>query len=82
MASNETKTSSAELFQPSPAQSLSGLERVVFVLALILVFGGFWLMGSAFGGNEFGIETFAGGLAADAVGFWLAFGGAFSREGK
>lgn len=46
----------------------------VFILAAVLVFGGFYLMASAFGGSDFAYWIFLAGLLADALGFWIAFG--------
>ena len=57
--------------QPKP--SLTTI--LLFVLVALLVFGGFYLMGAAFSVAEgLGFWFFAGGLALDVIGFWLAFG--------
>lgn len=76
MASPATETTapSTSLFQPSPNPRLSALEVAVLLLSLVLVFGGFYLMGAAFGDNQWGLETFAAGLLVDALGLWLVFG--------
>lgn len=83
MASNdESKTSSSALFQPSPSQRLSGLERVVLVLTMVLFFGGIYLMGAAFGDHDYGLEVFSAGLAALAFGLWLSYGWLPGRNNK
>lgn len=82
MASNETKTSSTALFQPSPTQRLSGLERAVVVLTMVLFFGGIVLMGYAFADHDYGIEVFSLGLAALAFGLWLSYGWLPGRNNK
>lgn len=82
MESTETTTASKELFQPAPTARLSGLERVVLVFSLILVFGGFYVMSLAFTFQEWGIELFSLGLLLDAVGLWIPFGWLAHRRGR
>lgn len=81
MASPATETTapSTSLFQPSPTPRLSALEVVIFVLSIVLIFGGFYLFGAAFG-HEWAFELFAAGIIADTIGFWLAFGWLAGRK--
>lgn len=61
-------------FATSPHPRLSGSTVLLFLIAAILVFGGFYLMGAAFSVTTGALWMFAGGLAADTLGFWLVFG--------
>ena len=73
--SQSNEQSSQSLFQPSEAESVTFGSFLLFVLSAIFVFGGFYLMSIAFSvADHWGIAAFAGGLAADAFGLWLAFG--------
>lgn len=62
------------LFQTSSHPRLTFGTLLLFLLSMVFVLGGFYLMGAAFGGSEADHWLFAGGLAADAFGFWMAFG--------
>lgn len=60
------------------AQDLTPKSRVLTIIglifALILAFGGIYMMGQAFEyGEEWGAWLFGGGIVVDALGFWLAF---------
>lgn len=81
--SNATAPSArqADLFEPASGPGAGAATVLVFIIALVLVFGGFYLMGSAFGATEHGFWIFAAGLAADTLGFWLAFGLWPNRKG-
>lgn len=46
----------------------------VFVVAAILVFGGFYLMGLAPSVEGAELWLFLAGILVDAIGFWIAFG--------
>ena len=65
----------AALFEESSQGSVSAVTFIGFVLSMILVLGGFVLMG--YGVNiELGaleLWTFAGGLAATVLGFMIPF---------
>lgn len=69
------------VFAPSPRPRMAASTVFALLASVILVFGGFYLMGSAFSyGEGPGIWLFAGGLAADVIGFWLAFNWLPNRE--
>lgn len=69
------------VFAPSPRARLSGSTVLALLASVILVFGGFYLMSLAFSfGETAGLWLFVGGLAADVIGFWLAFGWLPNRE--
>ena len=63
------------LFEESSQGAVGATTAIIFVLSLILVFGGFILMG--YGVNiELGtmeLWTFTGGLAATTIGFLIPF---------
>ena len=63
----------SSLFAESEAGGLGFSGLLLVILSAVLVFGGFWLMGSAFGETEYAIELFMGGLIADFIGFAIAF---------
>ncbi|WP_449281786.1 hypothetical protein [Leucobacter sp.] len=62
------------LFAPTPTPRASAGTVLAFVFVLALVLGGFYMMAHAFSSPDFGLAWFAGGLLADALGFWFAFG--------
>lgn len=66
------KTDSS-LFAESEAGGLGFGGVLLVILCLVLVFGGFYLMGSAFGDTDYAIEFFVGGLIANFIGFGIAF---------
>ena len=71
----------AAVFAPSPRPRMAASTVIALLVSTILVFGGFYLMGSAFShGESAGLWLFAGGLAADVIGFWIAFGWLPSRD--
>lgn len=59
------------------AQDTSTKSRVTtivgLIFAMVLAFGGIYMMGQAFDNEEYGLYIFGGGLLIDALGFWLAF---------
>lgn len=63
-----------ELFERSEEGGSGFATVAVFALCAILVFGGFFMMGSSFSMGDNGLWMFAGALAATALGFWIAFG--------
>lgn len=80
MANPENTTTSNALFQASPTPRVSPFDAIMLVVSMVLVFGGFYLMGAAFSSENWGFEIFAAGIAADALGLWLAFGVIPSRD--
>ncbi|WP_449278134.1 hypothetical protein [Leucobacter sp. GX24907] len=62
------------LFVPAEQKSSGAGAIAGFVISLLLVFGGFWVMSIAFSTPGLEVELFMGGLLMDVVGFWLAFG--------
>lgn len=66
--------SGSSVFAPSAAAPASFGSVLRFLLSLVLVFGGFWVMSLAFSYEGWGAELFVGGLLLDALGLWLAFG--------
>lgn len=68
------------LFEPSPTPRLPASEIVLILLAMALVFGGFYMMALAFSVPEWAFWLFGGGIVVDAIGFWVAFGLIPSRE--
>ena len=75
--SNENVTSNRadSLFTPAITPKVSAGDVFRFVIASILVFGGFYLMGLTFSlPTEWHILTFSAGIIIDAIGFVIAFG--------
>ncbi|KAM9863936.1 hypothetical protein ACI1US_00095 [Leucobacter sp. BZR 635] len=68
------------LFEPSPTPRMPASEIFLIILAMVLVFGGFYMMGLAFSVPEWAFWLFGGGIIVDAIGFWVAFGIIPSRE--
>lgn len=62
------------LFVPAEQKSSGAGAIAGFVLSLVLVFGGFWVMSIAFTTAGYELPLFLGGMLMDVVGFWLAFG--------
>ncbi len=62
------------LFAPTPTPRASAGTVLAFLFAIVMVFGGFYLMGHAFSSPDFGIWWFTAGVLADAFGLWFAFG--------
>lgn len=73
-SATSSNSSSNALFQASPTPAASAGSVLQFIFAAVLIFGGFWLMGSAFGGGQYDIWIFSAGLLADVIGFYIAFG--------
>lgn len=71
MSTNES------LFEESSQGAVSAVTAVVFVLSMVLAFGGLWVMSLAFDTGIVegmaGLWLFAGGLVASTVGFALPF---------
>lgn len=70
-----------DLFETSdgPGSSAGAVLRVI--IAAVLVFGGFYLMGISFELEEgLGFWMFSAALLAEGVGFWTAFRGDSTRE--
>lgn len=63
----------SSVFEASSEPGAGAGIIALFVLSIVLVFGGFYVMSMAFGAHEFGIEVFAAGLLLDTIGFFLAF---------
>lgn len=61
------------LFEESSQGAVSAITALVFIVSILLVFGGMVLMGYAFEGNPSDIWVFSGGLAAIISGFLLPF---------
>ncbi|MFA5605678.1 MAG: hypothetical protein WDA07_00620 [Leucobacter sp.] len=69
------------IFAPSPRPRITFGTAILVLLTVILVFGGFYLMGAAFSvPEEQAFWVFAAALALDTIGFWIAFGIIPSRE--
>lgn len=62
------------LFLPSATPRMPASDVALIILAMVLVFGGFYVMGLAFSIHEWAIWLFGGGIVVDAIGFWIAFG--------
>ena len=82
MATPETSNTSGQLFEPTPRSRMSAGDVLLFVVSLVLMLGGFYLMGVAFDFQQWGLELFGAGLLAEALGFWLVFGAIANREMK
>ncbi|CAG7605066.1 hypothetical protein ACFPZL_08300 [Leucobacter soli] len=71
--------SNTELFEPGSAPAAGGALIGQFLISIILVFGGFYLMAVApsylDGDGHIGFWIFAAALAACSLGFWTAFRG-------
>ncbi|MEB4614057.1 hypothetical protein OOT08_05340 [Leucobacter sp. M11] len=55
---------------------------LVAIIACVLVFGGFYMMGLAFSVPGWEIWLFCGGILVDAFGLWLAMGWLPGRDQK
>ncbi|WGD38155.1 hypothetical protein [Lysinibacter sp. HNR] len=55
-----------------------GVSLLLTILAaissLVLVFGGFWVMGHAFAQEGYEFIWFLGGILSASLGLWVAFG--------
>lgn len=69
----ETPGARSSVFEASSEPGAGAGVIALFVLSIVLVFGGFYVMSLAFGAHDFGLELFALGLLLDAAGLWLAF---------
>lgn len=74
------KPAQERLFEPSPTPRMPFSEVLLVVLAMVLVFGGFYMMALAFSMHEWALWLFGGGIVVDAIGFWIAFGLIPSRD--
>ncbi|MFT4231616.1 MAG: hypothetical protein QM606_02410 [Leucobacter sp.] len=63
------------LFEESSQGAVGAVTGLVFILSMVLVVGGFWLMSFGINPSLGAAElwTFAGGLAATVLGFALPF---------
>jgi hypothetical protein len=61
------------LFEESSQGAVSAVTALVFILSLVLVFGGMIVFSYAFGAGAADILLFSGGLAATVLGFILPF---------
>lgn len=61
-------------FIPSENPPVGASTVIGFIVASVLVFGGFYMMGMAFSVPGAEIWLFAGGIIVDAIGLWIAFG--------
>ncbi|MBP6683963.1 MAG: hypothetical protein KA158_00960 [Leucobacter sp.] len=81
LGESTTETAAPErLFEPSPTPRMPASEIAFIILAMVLVFGGFYMMALAFSVPEWAFWLFGGGIIVDAIGFWVAFGLIPSRE--
>lgn len=69
----ESGKAGSSVFEASSEPGAGAGIIALFVLSIVLVFGGFYVMSMAFGAHAFGFEVFAAGLLLDALGFGLAF---------
>lgn len=68
------------VFAPSPRPRLSAFSALMVLVTGAFILGGFYLMSIAFTYHEIGLWLFVGGLLADVIGFWIAFGLLSSSE--
>lgn len=61
------------LFEESSQGAVSAVTAVVFVLSVLLVFGGMVLFSFGFGTDRSDLVLFSAGLAATILGFVLPF---------
>ncbi len=61
------------LFEESSQGAVSAVTAVVFVLSIVLVFGGMVLFSFGFGTEGSDLAIFTAGLAATVIGFILPF---------
>lgn len=65
--------SNTELFEPGAAPAPGGSVIAVFVVSLLMIFGGFYLMGLAFSLEDPWHWLFAPALLLSVLGFVVAF---------
>lgn len=85
MPLDESPTASpapAPLFEPSQTPRVPASDITLIVLAMVLVFGGFYMMGLAFSYEHLAFWLFGGGIVVDAIGFWIAFGVIPARDAR
>ncbi|QBE48387.1 hypothetical protein [Leucobacter triazinivorans] len=71
---NDGESRPRPLFAPTPTPRASAGTVLAFVVVVVLMLAGFYMMAHAFSSPDLGLAWFAGGLLVDAFAFWFAFG--------